>query len=208
MSANLWRLFSAILIAILTTALIGGCSDDDVTDPVIPESKTLMPLAVGNSWSYSKMTRLYTDGSIEIDKSTVEITGDTTHVEDIWYTTSAGEYMNKVDGLYIHFYYILGTYGPVVYRYPARAGDTYTNPALDGTSLVTVISLSKAINVPAGQFNCVGYNSIINNADGFWSTNRYFAPDVGNVLTESWDVRDENDTVLYIREELTRYELQ
>lgn len=208
MKSNPRRILSAMLAILVMTMVLGGCGEDDESNPVVSEPAVLMPLAVDNNWSYRKITISYVGGgSHDITNTTFQIEQDTIIGEDTWYTANDGEYINGNDGLNINYYYFLGTYGPVVYRYPASVGDAYINPANEGSSTVIVTDIAKPIDVMAGQFLCYGFKTVTGSAGVTWSRQIYFAPGIGRVLTKSYTIGEEDDTTLYVHEELTGYVL-
>ena len=201
------RIILALSVILVMTIILGGCSEDEATNPVTSEPAVLMPLAVDNNWSYRKITLDYVTHGNSTVSTTFQIDGDTLIEENTWYTASNGEYINATDGLNINYYRFQGTYGPVVFRYPATVGDAYVNPALEGSSIVTVTDIAKPLNLLAGQFVCYGFKSVTGSGSLTWSDQIYFAPGIGRVLTESFTISAEGDTTMYIREELTGYVL-
>jgi len=194
-------LFMAVIMAV-STAVVIGCSDDD-DNPVSSQSNVLMPLDVGNSWTYRQITFQYPDNSSSISDKGMTISKDTLRDGETWFRIGDDEYINKSDGLHIMKYNFFGTYGPIIYRYPATVGDAYNNPDIQGSSYITVTDLAKPINVIAGEFTCIGYKSVVNIGEDTWTTHTYFAPDTGIVLKKVYNIRSENDTILYRHEELT-----
>ncbi len=137
-----------LVLTILLLSLI-SCKEESSTEP--DATKSLIPLAKDNIWTYDYATNLgdYTrvlEVESEVSDNIYKInyaTRNKRNTEDSHYYTVVGE--NKSDGYYVD--------GDLHYKYPVETGDVFQR---DGTT-VTVNETNISITVPAGTFNCIEY---------------------------------------------------
>ncbi len=135
-----------------------SCSDDDKT--TAPETKTdvILPLSVGNSWTYSRIEQIDSDSY----SSTVElaVSKDTT-IGGVKYFLfgekdgKAGQEctwtVNKTDG----FYGMYKDTTVMMIKFPVKAGDEFKYGGYDGS--YKVASIDTVITTKAGTFKCIKY---------------------------------------------------
>lgn len=172
------------LFLIFFLPLLFSCSNS--TSPESLDENEVIPLTMGNSWSYN-YTYLDDNGN-QTNSGKMESTIDKdTTVSDITYYRYSNHhlvwYTNKDDG-YRAFNSIPDKETEILmYKYPVSKGDIY------GTSeySVEVISVNEKITVPFGTFNVIHYsttklnsNSIMNNYE-VKSLETFVAPGIGLV---------------------------
>ncbi|MBN1213218.1 MAG: hypothetical protein JXA92_11645 [candidate division Zixibacteria bacterium] len=186
------------IIALLLAGLLiipFGCSDDDDDDTSI---KVIMPLAVGNQWSY----RSFVQDSLGVQRDTtlldLTIYNDTVINDIHWYITT-DEYPYKVSSLIAHRDDGLWAYGPPPYliiKYPAEIFDTWTTPG--GAYEYKLTAKGVILTVPAGTFSCYKYISHASGSED--STLNYYAPGYGLIKSRFWlddGTKEERITELY-----------
>jgi hypothetical protein len=176
------------LILIFNTIIILSCSNTD--NPIETsgqgESPVLVPLAIGNSWTY-RITTFYTPQNIDrIDTVTFYIRKDTIAYARIWsligrpYTNQDIYIIRDVEGCYndpssYHTTYFDGRYS--TYRYPGKVGDRW--------SMGTIIAIDSSINTPLGVLSCYVYEWRYQNIPIL----DIYAPGIGLVHEETLGMR-------------------
>ena len=170
------------VMAIVLAGTIFSCSDDDQITNSEP-SEDIMPLAIGNRWTYEILRLDPLGDTVSLDSQSTVIVGDTVISGQTWYqyetdviqSSDLPDLRNASDGLLI-----TGpdsTYPPyLLAKYPATTGDTWTNANGDDTLWVRGTKVS--VTVPAGTYECVQY--AIHRLSGD-STINYYAPGTGLV---------------------------
>jgi hypothetical protein len=143
--------------------LASGCKNE--SNPVshhttTQQQKQLLPLRVGNQWSYI-LTTYDTSGNVQsADTNIVQIVRDTMIQNERWYlvgnSSSAPEIItNRANGLW---YLRVGMrwWQAVLYaKYPASVNDSWSGP---DSAVVTVTSTNTAVTVPRGTYVCLRYS--------------------------------------------------
>lgn len=189
------------LVAILSLSTWAGCGDDD---PTVPSGPTdgLMPLQIGNSWSY---------WSFNVNP----VTGDTSGVENISVAISGTERIggtdyfqfddgvtvaqNRSDGLFFSAYDSQGEqfFDDLFFKFPAESGETYGYNVVEtpGALLRIKVTITN-VTVPAGGFESYAYELIDRSSGGqvatFDSVVFYLTPGVGLVRTQNADQAGDN----------------
>ncbi|MCK5126538.1 MAG: dockerin type I repeat-containing protein [candidate division Zixibacteria bacterium] len=156
-----------------------GCVEDSA-------DTTIVPLALGNQW-VTIVTEYNSSGSvIGTSTGTGIIVGDTLIDDYVWYfleTDTAGVdtsvTTNKIDGLW-GLTDSVSNPEVLLLKYPATASESYGLYQ----ATVTVESVSTAITVPAGTFDCHYYRvhvPIIGTLAKVWA-----APNVGIIRSEEY----------------------
>ena len=146
----------------------GGSNDGD------EGQSALMPLKVGNSWTYEVSQ---SDGSTE---ATLEITRSVTIDDEQHYEMDPGLDQYETDGEP----FLVRTQGDGLYvmeedlvgfplKYPAEDGEIYTHTDDDGNEYRITVT-DQTITVPAGTFDCLQYEI---ESDG----SACISPDVGPI---------------------------
>lgn len=169
--------------------LLIGCKDDNIIVNPPSEIPEIVPLKVGNTWSYQ--TTVY-DTSGNIVSTTVDsfsVIADTIINGQKRFIFSTGVIRwNNVFGFWI----TMSPDSVLFFKYPANVGDEY------GYGL-KVICKDSTIVVPGGAFKCYGYS--VNVAID------YVSPGVGLVKEEWYKDKLSGDKYLYQKQELLDYRL-
>ena len=175
---------------ILALLLIGsllfsfGCSDDDSGTEYESGIKIIMPLAIGNHWSYYNYI-LDTLGNLhDTTLQDLNIYKDTVIESVHWYITT-DEYpykvgsllANKDDGLWVY-----GSTPYLIIKYPAEVYDTWSAPG--GAYTYSLLAKGVIIIVPEGTFSCYKYLSRASESED--STLLYYAPGYGMIKSHFW----------------------
>ena len=193
-----------IILAVIVTALTTGCNSDLLTGPSAAD--VIMPLAVGNTWSY-KVSEYDSTGAFVGTRYDFEITTiaaeESINGERWFRADSVVLRTNRPDGLWV---WIDGFYPWPVAKYPAAVADTFHTEIWQQTfengeagmqflTYVVVTSIDTSITVPAGTFTCHAYEMTATLPDGSplpdsLSSLRphernWFAPNVGLIKSES-----------------------
>lgn len=195
------------LISILSVLLLGCDSDNNPTTSEFLQNGVIVPLKVGNYWSYIDSS--FTENGIleKVDSSTLSITG----YSDVSYKGSnlqvfhwtwifEGQssnfswlFRNETDGLYsygtrsLDSNYIYDK--SLLFKYPVKVNDSwqniehYSSPGdtiyYSDTIAYTCISINEKFITPGGVFSCIVYNSKRNNNYDFYDSYIYFAKNIG-----------------------------
>ena len=188
-------LYFSIMLLTLTS-----CKTDNPVDVNIPSTSVLLPLDVGNSWTF-KRTAYNIDGSINYsDTITQKIVKDSSLYGFKWSFESYEQilFQNDEQGLW-GFY----TEPRLYYRYPSAKNVQF----VQNYDTVTVVSTDTLVITPAGSFHCYHYKIDFNN----FPINQFICPDLGYVNMEYgyyyytppiWS------SYLYIRLELLSYNIK
>lgn len=177
--------------------LLIGCSKDQPTKPA-NISQYLMPLKVGNSWSY----KYYqydpsTDDTTEVEEITWIITGTKT-IENSQYfvfNNDDGVAQNRNEGLFTAGYDpdLGGFFDDLFFKYPIASGQVYTYyPIEEEVDSIRIKVTEETIAVPAGVFNCYAYQFI----DRSYESIFYFAPGVGLIRLKNYEYEGEHAILL------------
>lgn len=161
-------LYFSILLLTFTS-----CKTDNPVDVNIPSNSVLLPLDVGNSWTFRR-TVYNTDGSINYsDTITQKIVKDSSLYGFKWSFESYEQilFQNDEQGLWV-FYAEPRLY----YRYPSFRNVNF----VQNFDTVTVISTDTLVTTPAGTFHCYHYRIDFNN----FPINQFICPDLGFVNME------------------------
>ena len=201
--------YSIIPISLLIILIISGCAKEP-TSPTIDET-VIMPLKVGNSWTY-KYTKFYTTGEEgESSQYTISILYDSVYKGERCYKpyfissqndTAPIFYLYRNDGLYLLWIekaeYILA------FKFPVIKGDKYAF----GADTIRVESIDTNYTVPAGTFKCIKYvrESYYENKihDLLIS---YYCPGIGEIAAENY-ITDSAYLRPHFKTALLSYELK
>ena len=176
-----------------------GCGDDD-DNPVVETGDLnlachqpgnpcdIRPLAVGNSWTWERLS--YDTSGQEMNRDTIyeSIDRDTTIDGETWYHVSPVWYTLRDDGLW---YNDIGFSVDVLYKYPAQVGDSFSCAACSFYKVVT--STDTTLDHPLGQALCYEYMTVSEWQDTSYV---YVAPGVGTVESKSYYRL--NESALYL----------
>jgi hypothetical protein len=167
---------SIVILATLLACLVPHCKKDSNNPTNNPIIGTIMPLKVGNSWTFRVNFNDTNGVPISTSDVTLSITRDTTMGNEKWHSLGSSWATNRSDGLWS-----LNNAGNayLVLKYPAKVNDTYNS---DGEQIV-VTSINQAVTVAQGQFSCYVYRSL---ASGSSEYVQYCAPNVGWVKFEGY----------------------
>jgi len=197
MLKNKIKQFLYFVILLLTFT---SCKTDNPVDINTPSTSVLLPLDVGNSWTFRR-TEYNTNGSVNyIDTITQNIVKDSSLYGFKWSFESYEQflYQNDKQGLWIFY-----TEPRLYYRYPSSPNVHF----VQNYDTVTVVSTDTLITTPAGSFHCYHYKIDFNN----FPINQFICPDLGFVNMEYgyyyytppiWS------SYLYIRLELLSYNIK
>ena len=190
------RKILAVLIAGLLIISL-GCSEDD-SDEYDSGIKIIMPLTIGNQWTYHNFTQDTLDVQRDTTLSDLNIYKDTIIESVHWYITT-DNYPYKIGSLITHKDDGLWVYGLTPYlmiKYPADIFDTWSSPG--GEYEYKMVAKGVILTVPAGTFSCYKYRGRPNDTED--STLLYYAPGYGLIKSRFWPdngTKDEHITELY-----------
>lgn len=181
--------------AALCVFMLFSCSYDNTTDPNI-NIDPIMPLKVGNSWTYNchYLTEDCIDKAVVTGTTILEVDGRHSLVVVVtWYTLTNGEwieddihyYKNEFKGLYRYY----ENKKELIVKYPIEVHETWSLPGETedwGNGIVGIISWPRTyeclqkgreIETPAGTFNCIKY--VETSPFYMYPTYSYYFPGVG-----------------------------
>ncbi len=171
--------------------LIAGCNQkkDDLFVNPAPDIKGIVPITIGNQWTY-KLFLYDTTGAIRYTtQSPLTVVGDTIINGFRWYKYS---YFNDYKFSYYlcankqNGFYALGDSGELLlFKYPAIAGDSfYVNSKL---GYLHVLSADTMTTIGSVSYHCVAYESfksVENNAVGGSHEILFVSPNIGPIKCE------------------------
>ncbi|MDD3731859.1 MAG: hypothetical protein PHU88_05730 [candidate division Zixibacteria bacterium] len=174
-----------ILIYLFTVLflLLTACSDDNDNNDD-SDIEMIMPLNIGNQWSYLNFVKDTLGVQRDTTYSDLNIYKDTVINDIHWYITT-DEYPYKVSSLIAHRDDGLWAYGPPPYliiKYPADIYDTWSSPG--GAFEYKLTAKGVILTVPVGTFSCYEYSSHPTQGDD--STLIYYAPGYGLIKSRFW----------------------
>jgi hypothetical protein len=178
--------FALLCVMIMSLGLTSCKKDENVVAPTTASTDVIMPLKVGNTWTYQAQDTTKIAG-LPVTKSftiTNRIIGEHTYQGEKGFTTtitSSGAmvgmimipnttdsvvYLNKSDGLYgARLSDVTGW--QQILRFPASVNTAWTLPDITDTSggtrvtlrnlRWTLVSVNANVTVPAGSFSCYQY---------------------------------------------------
>ncbi len=171
----------------------------------------LYPLTVGNSWSYDEMGYDSTGAVVgahvrrESIVGTHAVNGDpfslfvTSLDQDL---PDTGYIMNKADGLWQ--WYAYSGVQQLIWKYPAKNGDTYKIFLVEDTLTVAVDSVGSTCTVTGGSFsNCIVYRTTASLIPG--ETVHIISVGVGEVQRRSYALKSNGTPFLVYLSQLTHY---
>ena len=172
------RLIIPLLFPVFILLLsILSCKKDDDLGGAQSAGSTIMPLKVGNSWTY-RVTAYDTTGVLpfSIPDAVFHITRDTTIGNEKWFRFDDGWVANRGDGLWS----LSNSGQPYLgYKYPASVNDSYTAMS----QIAVVQSTNALVTVLQGQYYCYKYQFSALDGRTVYSY-QYCAPNVGVVKFE------------------------
>jgi hypothetical protein len=184
------------LVVVTIILTVAGCATKDPLSPTTSATPTIMPLKVGNMWTYD--LKSYNSGSptpIYDWTYYVKIDSVVTIGDEQWYrarhiiydNVSAYDsteyyYTNRDDGLWIR-----ETPGGTAYlkaKYPATPSNVYAsfNEFFGSIPSVTVVDTGMVVSLPQGNYRCYYYRALPAATLEF---NEYYQPNIGWV-TSIW----------------------
>jgi hypothetical protein len=187
--------------------MVLSCGSDPISGDRLSavQSDTLIPLNIGNRWSYKlEMFDTLTSAVMDTRFTFEQVFSDSVIGGKKWYSFGSPSIFYRTDSLGHRMIYADLDTSYLIYKYPTRVGEKFVGFAEEGSE---VISLSKPITVTAGHFDCVEYRS--NAFSDFDPLTRslarsYVAPGVGLVLVETYNA---DGTRLRSRSTLQSYTL-
>lgn len=166
-----------LLFAVAALVMLAGC-DPPITEPDPPP--TLIPLTTGNYWSGDDVH--YDHDGVETNRSVMRLSvvSDSLIGSTRWSRMSPSAFLvNRAGGVWQR----IGTIEQLTYKYPAVAGDTIR---LINGAVVTVISTTASVTVPAGTYRCHVYRIPLTfpTTEFVDTVYDYVAPGVGLVRKE------------------------
>jgi hypothetical protein len=189
--------YQSISIFVLLSLTTLACNRDD--NPVTPGSPVqLMPLQVGNQWSF-RITFFDTLGNVVTTRhDTMRVLRDTTLNNENWFVTTSGIYSNRSGGLWSW------RMNPVLaFKYPGTTLDTVR---AYGTT-VSIVSTNELATVPYGSLSCYHYKATWDSSNGF-HTNHFLSPGIGFVRLEVGSTFGAGGWYIYSVQELTGFVLR
>lgn len=150
--------------------------NNELPVPIVA-SASIVPLAVGNSWTI-RISYWDLDGKLRTSRyETSRIVGDTIIDGERWFVMTGDGWYNLCANMVDGFYKLSSGTKVLHVKYPARVGDSYHGPSGE----TRVVSLNASISVPKGSFVCCQYR--VSGPEGA-RLDLYYSPGVGLVSIE------------------------
>jgi len=192
------RIFTFIIIVVISFIFF-SCSYDKSTNPQVEDQIEIMPLKVGNSWTYNinQFNQNIIKKSVITEKITISYENENIEVYVLsWYTLVNDSlitdsvfyyYKNEDDGLYRYY----SNKKELIAKYPIEPNESWTIPGETeelGNGVIIIITLPRSfecvskneeITTPIGTFECIKYveNSINLISPSYF----YYCPGIGLV---------------------------
>lgn len=204
--------FSIMLAAILT---LQSCSRSPASPQNIQNSPNLQlfPMAVGNSWTYTKSNYDASGNVTASMNATLTIPRDTTISGETWYFYAYHGtiyWTTRADGVWRWPFTPGEITTPSLYlKYPTVAGDTISDSNTVFTrTITTTLSLDSLTTTPLGNFHCVLYRQSDFRNDTLYSEEyMYYSPGIGWIATDEYR-QDSLGRHKAFRQELISYSLK
>ncbi len=177
-----------LFVFILSAILIISCSDNSTNEK--SSSKEILPLKIGNSWTYTryKFSSYKRDSVTFVDTVSYSVSSSINLNGENWFFIKFNSnvddyiYTNRNDGLWCLYAkdtnnIDLAT-AKLFLKYPTKNNDTTT---IDSGTYKT-INVDEYLSTPAGVFDCIKYSKI--EFEGVKNCGMYYSPNVGKVMTE------------------------
>ncbi len=177
-----------LLIIILSTILIISCSDNSTNE--VNSSKEILPLKVGNFWTYSrqKFSSYKRDSVTFVDTVNYSVSSSINLNGENWFfmkfNSMVDEYIytNRKDGLWCLYAKDTNNIdlpsAKLFLKFPTKNNDTTT---IDSGTYKT-INVDEYLSTQAGIFDCIKYSKI--EFERVKNCGLYYSPNVGKVMTE------------------------
>ncbi len=194
-----------IYLSIIVLLMIDGCkkNDNPVDNGGAVQATELMPLKIGNQWTYRNIS-YDTSGNVQhIDTSMFKIVRDTTIQSEKWYfigrdSTAIELLTNRSDGLWYMRVSIAPQAAILFAKYPANVNDTWL---CADSSTAKLSAKDVNVSVPKGTYACFQYTYADKNTQ-FVSMVRYFPVGVGFVRDEFYSKTNSGQSYINTRREL------
>jgi hypothetical protein len=179
-----------------------GCQDAPPTSSG-GDSEVLMPLTIGNSWTYAVTGYDETGNGLKTVELTLNVCRDTIIGGEVWYDLDPNVpffgFTNKEDGVW-------WCRPPIPQflwaKYPASVDDEWEIP---GGVTGQVMETDALISVPAGEFVCIHYKIMSLTSDGVVILHNYWSPGVGWIKFEQEVTDPDGNKYIERRQELKEY---
>ena len=180
---------SAVFSLAVFYILLLGCSDDNnITSPTV-QTQEIVPLSIGNSWTYQYTIYDTSGGIIYTSIDSFSVIADTVINGKKRFILSTGVMRWNND---FGFWIPMSPDSLLLYKYPANVGDEYSNG-------LKVICKDSTFVLPSGTFKCYGYSSPV--------AIDYVSPSVG-LVREVWYKKSPSGLeYLYKRQELLSFQV-
>jgi len=174
----MFRAFVFIALSFFVT-LFFGCKDKS-TEPINEKSKSLFPLAVGNTWKYKLSSQSSDSLGIVVWTITKRISVEGKEYFLISTSGLGSSYFasqNEKDGFSLSMYdSIDGLTSPFFFKYPAVNNETYQYQIPKTDSILNIKVVTQNIQIDNHLYSCFGYiNQNLNPSFPFM----YFSENVG-----------------------------
>lgn len=197
------KTYTTLLLALVSLALVTGCDDETTTADNNNTVQHLLPLKVGNLWSYN-FYEYNEDGSLR-NESTTKISVDDTASHDNW-PGFRGEvfgkemiryYYGNIEVRYVDYNSDCLVIYPMTVNKPWRSSTADSGVSKHSERIVTLLSSDEQVTVPAGTFTALHYETIrtsqmtkdakpISTLDTVSATHSYYALNVGLIKQEEF----------------------
>jgi hypothetical protein len=203
-----------IILALLFLTLIFNfisCEDNPTKSNLFPTE--MIPLKMGNSWSYVR-TNYDSTGIVEYTENiTSTIDKDTLIDELTWYgysdTPSGIWFTNKSNGYWVYARWNNGNAIVdtmlLIYKYPAIVGDVFDFPSFRRE----VVSTNELITVPAGSYKTIHYSDTFLDSSNYLldSFEIFVAQGIGLIKRVQIGRKQDGTRFMVFEEELENYSL-
>lgn len=203
------KIIKIFLLCIIFSFIV-GCGDEPgkPTD----NNSDLLPLKVGNQWTYIDSSVNAQGTHAFVETKTYEIIKDSIWNEEKMYMFNRsdfldihlfGYFLNRSDGTYLFDSNNIANEPQMFIKFPV-----YKNNGFKGyTDFLIAANIDTAYTTPAGVFNCIMYASIRSDKNNSYYIH-YFCPGIGNIASEYYFKNIGEDYHLVRTVLLTSYNLK
>ncbi len=198
-----------VILALVAIMLISCAGTTDTPPPA--KSQEIIPLKIGNSWTYEDV-EYDPDYQSEVAFDTLHesITVDTTISATKWFSNSANNSYfssNSTDGYYVTYKNNDGVFvNSLFFKYPCNINDKYSIfiPDFNETFQITVIQTSIVVSTSAGTFFCYKYEAVSPKL----KLEFYITPGKGIIKRVTYNVKPNTETyILFKSKALIKYSI-
>lgn len=169
---------------------------DNVSEPNSVQKSYLIPFSPSNRWIYN-VTIYDSVGTIKRTSTDTTIFYDTVISNVHWFHTYRNDWTYSNSDIGVVSRLIGDDHIVLTYKYPALKGEHYGSPSIEHANVgnewladtvynTEIITTDTIITVPSGNYHCLGYKTLNNDATIISYTLEFISPGYGWIKSETY----------------------